>query len=327
MQHGRTTVSGRDGCVPRRVGLTSGRYFQAVSLPGWGIFQDGGIRANNPVKIARRESALLWPSAERPELILSIGTGYESRGAIVPPEPTRGIWYNGFIPRLLRSQLLFSPALDGEQAWQDALDGFPPDLRHDSFRLNCEFRQQLPALDDVTHIDALSAIAYPIPDGLIHALFATSFFFELDSMPVLCAGRVHCRGSILCAAADPKDVIRRIHATFGEPHFAWLGGATIGPVDGSLGCAICGFYRCTVAWTVANLHETVTMTIRGRYAERHIAGFPNAMQWFVDQQGLAQTFGRADHATERHAARCFCPDSAKRPADTEPHARKRPRRR
>jgi hypothetical protein len=261
-------------------------------------------------------------------LILSIGTGYESSGMVSPNPPARGIWYDGFIPRLLRSQLLFSPALDGEQAWQDALDGFPPELRQDSFRLNCELTQRLPALDDVTRMEELSAIPYPIPDGLIHALLATSFFFELDEMPVLCAGRFHCRGSILCAAAHSADVIRRVNATFGEPHFAWLGGATIGPVDDGDGCATCGSYRRTIAWTVANLQETVTLTIRGRYAERHIAGFPNPMQWFVDQQGFTRVFGRADHGVSSQVPRCFCRDIPKRPAaNTDHHARKRPRRR
>jgi hypothetical protein len=43
-------------------------------------FVDGGIYHNNPVRVAHRESQLLWPAAGNrlPDILLSIGTGYYS---------------------------------------------------------------------------------------------------------------------------------------------------------------------------------------------------------------------------------------------------------
>lgn len=53
------------------------RYFKPHRLPGLGTFQDGGVCANCPLWVALCESELLWPSAGWPNLIVSIGTGFE----------------------------------------------------------------------------------------------------------------------------------------------------------------------------------------------------------------------------------------------------------
>lgn len=290
-----------------------GRYFRTFHLPRWGHFQDGGVRANNPLKVARRESAMIWPTAERPEIIVSVGTGYQSPS---PPEdrPSRGILKDGFIPRLFRSQLLCAPALDGEQAWQEAWDEFPPELRQDSFRLNSHLPQGLPELDDAGRIHELNERQYAVPPGLIRGLLATCFYFELDHMPEEASGRVYCRGSILCAAADAYRLVDKALVEFPGAQFVTTAGTLLGPVADDDGCRACGYYRKQVSFAAASLHETITLVIRGQSTEHHLAGFPNNIQWFLDRQNVSAVFGHADHRARSWplARTCLCTTGRKR---------------
>ncbi|CAG8904214.1 unnamed protein product [Penicillium nalgiovense] len=61
-------------------------YFQPKELPGL-CLQDGGVRANNPLAIALRESSIIWPMAKRHDLLLSVGTGFSTS----PPSRPTGI--------------------------------------------------------------------------------------------------------------------------------------------------------------------------------------------------------------------------------------------
>ncbi|CAG8905044.1 unnamed protein product [Penicillium nalgiovense] len=62
-------------------------YFQPKELPGL-CLQDGGVRANNPLAIALRESSIIWPMAKRHDLLLSVGTGFSTS----PPVVQRACW-------------------------------------------------------------------------------------------------------------------------------------------------------------------------------------------------------------------------------------------
>ncbi|CRG92894.1 Leucine--tRNA ligase [Talaromyces islandicus] len=288
-------------------------YFPTFYLPGWGHFQDGGVRANNPVKVARRECAIIWPAAERPDVILSIGTGYHTPPAPPVDRPARGILRDGFIARLLRSQLLCSPALDGEQAWQEAWDEMPAELREDSFRLNRHFPQGLPELDDVRWLDGRDGGRYVIPSPLVRALLATLFYFELDEAPEERAGRLRCQGSILCSAADASGAVDGVLAEFPGACFAVAGGVSLGRVEEDHGCRACGYYRQRVSFDVSSLHEQVALVLRGRTGDHRIASFPNPLQWFLDRQGATAAFGRADHDPQRWPRRlCYCTVGTKR---------------
>jgi len=271
------------------------------------------VRANNPVKVARRECAIIWPAAERPDVILSIGTGYHTARAPPVDRPARGILRDGFIPRLFRSQLLCSPALDGEQAWQEAWDEMPAELREDSFRLNRHFPHGLPELDDARWLHEPDGSPYVIPSPLVRAALATLFYLELDEPPEARPGRLRCHGSILCSAADASGAVDRVLVEFPGACFAVAGGVSLGRVDEDQGCRACGYYRQRVSWDVSSLHEKVALVIRGRTGEHRIASFPNPVQWFLDRQGASAVFGRADHEPQRWPPRlCHCTVGTKR---------------
>ncbi|GKZ63698.1 hypothetical protein AnigIFM49718_006228, partial [Aspergillus niger] len=51
-------------------------FFRSKHLPGIGVLQDGGVRANNPHGIAQEECRIIWPSAQAHDLLVSVGMGY-----------------------------------------------------------------------------------------------------------------------------------------------------------------------------------------------------------------------------------------------------------
>lgn len=49
-------------------------YFASCTTPNVKYFQDGGLRNNNPAKIALVERALIWPDFDHIDTFLSVGT-------------------------------------------------------------------------------------------------------------------------------------------------------------------------------------------------------------------------------------------------------------
>jgi hypothetical protein len=56
-------------------------YFSSYRLPGTDVaYQDGGLTFNNPAQIALKEVAAVFPSAPRPSIVVSLGTGSAGPG-------------------------------------------------------------------------------------------------------------------------------------------------------------------------------------------------------------------------------------------------------
>ncbi|KAJ5974892.1 hypothetical protein N7481_008599 [Penicillium waksmanii] len=157
-------------------------YFSTKVLPGLGPLQDGGVRANNPLSIALRESSMVWPAAERHDLLLSVGTGWSSS----VQDPSSGCCSRlreGALPRLLRA-LMFSPSMDGKQGYIEALNYLPHHSKPDVFRLDHEVHGPIPELDDINSLEKMLEMKFAVPDPLVRAVLATAmFFFELDETP------------------------------------------------------------------------------------------------------------------------------------------------
>ncbi|CAI7602506.1 unnamed protein product [Penicillium pancosmium] len=152
-------------------------------LPGLGPLQDGGVRANNPLSIALRESSVVWPAAERHDLLLSVGTGWSS---VIHESSSawRSRIREGALPRLLRA-LMFSPSMDGKQSYFEALNYLPRLSKPDIFRLDHEIHGPIPDLDDINSLEKIFKMNFAVPDSLVRAVLATAmFFFELDENPV-----------------------------------------------------------------------------------------------------------------------------------------------
>ncbi|KAH1418733.1 hypothetical protein KXX32_008997 [Aspergillus fumigatus] len=99
-------------------------------------------------------SELAVPSAppfERPDLVISVRTGYAVGEAPMMTEPGRRWLRDGFIDRALQT-FLYSPAVNGRRGWQDALDTIPG---------------KAPELNDIRALNSLRDFAYTVPDELV----------------------------------------------------------------------------------------------------------------------------------------------------------------
>ncbi|KAH1339589.1 hypothetical protein KXX33_005615 [Aspergillus fumigatus] len=190
-------------------------YFTPKYIEGLGTFQDGGVRVNCPLRTALHKSKVLWPSCKRPDLVVSIGTGYASEGSSVDENSTHAFLKGGFIDRAIRT-FLSSPAVDGRRGWKDALDSVPQDVQKNVFRLDRILPGELPELDDINTIDELDQHDYRISEELTKAWFAKALFFELNQEPTFLQNHYECRGSILCCKHDAAGIMKQIAARFPE---------------------------------------------------------------------------------------------------------------
>ncbi|KAJ8226345.1 hypothetical protein LV156_008984 [Aspergillus fumigatus] len=288
----------RTGRAHARCTVAALGYFTPKYIEGLGTFQDGGVRVNCPLRTALRESEVLWPSRKRPDLVVSIGTGYASEGSSVDENSTHAFLKGGFIDRAIRT-FLSSPAVDGRRGWKDALDSVPQDVQKNVFRLDRILPGELPELDDINAIDELDQHDYRISEELTKAWFAKALFFELDQEPTFLQNHYECRGSILCCKHDAAGIVKQIAARFPEARFALSRGSSLGDVDGEYGCSKCGYYRKRVSFKVSNLHETVDLGVTGTTGFISIGGFPTTVQCLLENQQADSPFGRSDHSRDR----------------------------
>lgn len=310
------------------------RYFKTRHLAGLGTFQDGGICANCPVKVALRESSLLWPTSRRPNVVVSLGTGYldkedeETPSAHHQPHVSN-LLSHGYIKRA-KDAFLSSAAVDGSQGWKEARDSIPENLKDDVFRLDVAL-QRLPELDDASSIDDLASLSYDIPDRLAHMLLSTSFFFELDTEPLLSSQGFRCEGSILCSRNDPRRILSQLKGELPGAVFMTDSGENLGVVGIHDGCEKCGYYRKRVNFSISCLEDDIQIGIAGNPILLKIGGFPTSIQEIVKNMGVEGEFGRPDHCRSRWPPlrQCYCVRRSKRRGtDSEPKNLrvKRPRR-
>jgi hypothetical protein len=271
---------------------------------------------------------MIWPSASRPDLAVSIGTGSAARQPEEDAGAANGMFENGFVGRAIRA-FLYSPAVDGNQGWQDALDSIPEELKNDIFRLDRSVPGNLPELDDVDRIDELRDFRYEIPDSLARALLATSFFFELDEEPILCSGVYHCQGSILCCRYGLEEIMSLVQTELPGARFMTLKGSNLGEADEHNGCRDCGYYRKRVTFSVSSTQEEIQLGIDSSSSFYKIGGFPTSVLSILQHQQADAVFGRADHCTDRWppSRDCYCAIGSKRQNEAVPFCPNSKRRR
>jgi hypothetical protein len=124
------------------------RYFRPKRIPGVGTFQDGGLWRNNPVDIALWEIPVVWPSIQKPDLVVSLGTGFlKLRTQASCANGSRGIWRRGFLFRLYQA---FMEMLNGRKIAEAFKNGRRSDLKGRYFRFDTEFDSREPGLDDTS---------------------------------------------------------------------------------------------------------------------------------------------------------------------------------
>ncbi|CAG8891594.1 unnamed protein product [Penicillium salamii] len=287
-------------------------YFQPKELPGL-CLQDGGVRANNPLAIALRESSIIWPMAKRHDLLLSVGTGFSTSPPSRPTGILGRIW-EGPLPRLFRA-MMCSPSMDGKQGFLEALNYLPHLSTPDIFRLDQAIDGTLPGLDDVCSLEAMSNMDFAVPAELVRTILASAmFFFELDETPIQGNASFHCRGSVLCSRPNPAEILQRVLVEFPGARFKSGQDLDLGSIDLVDICQFCGYFRKRVDFRVTSLDEMVTIEIANDTFRERIGGFPKSAQEFLDEQKAYAQFGRADHQTQEWPPQrsCYCCRGSKR---------------
>ncbi|KAJ5865430.1 Acyl transferase/acyl hydrolase/lysophospholipase [Penicillium soppii] len=252
-------------------------FFQTKTLPRFGPLQDGGVRANNPLAIALKESATIWPSHGTPDLLVSVGTGLSIPEYKAQDTPLGSILQDGAVPRIIRAAMS-SPSMDGEQGFSEALNYVPDRMRAHIFRLNHALPWPLPRLDDVDRLIDLAESSYSVPDKLVRAILATGFLFlELDEIPIKMQGSFYCEGSILCSSPDAGDLIKRVLLEFPGARFQTGSGYHLGLIANDDECRGYGYYRKKVAFTVNSLEEIISIEIANSSFRHKIGGFLKSM--------------------------------------------------
>ncbi|CAG8906180.1 unnamed protein product [Penicillium salamii] len=288
-------------------------YFQTKNLPGLGLLQDGGVRANNPLAIALRESGIIWPMVKRYDLLLSVGTGFSTSS---PSDSTGflGRIREGALPRLFRA-MMSSPSMDGKQGFLEALNYLPHSSTPDIFRLDQAIDGTLPALDDTCSLEKMSNMDFAVPAELVRSILASAmFFFELDESPVQGNASFYCRGSVLCSRPNPTEILQRVLVEFPGARFRSGQDHDLGSIDPVDICQLCGYFRKRVAFRVTSLEERVSIEISNDTFREKIGGFPKSTLEFLDEQKAYAQFGRADHQTLDWPPRrsCYCYRGSKR---------------
>ena len=219
-------------------------------------------------------------------MVLSVGTGCQKP---VSHElgPYRGIWLDGFIPRILRA-FLSSPSLDAESSWMALWNRLDANTRERYHRLSCEFAGELPDLDDSSQIPRLihmtkgSTVDY---DALKCKLWASRFFFELRSRPQRVHGYYICQGTILCRSRDCRPVIEAICRCFDLPKIVMENKPIIDLTDGTCFCERCGYFQKEVAFEVSHLGHAASLCLEFDDSRQSpLASFPKPMAWFLARQ-------------------------------------------
>jgi hypothetical protein len=262
---------------------------------------------------------VIWPSASQPDVALSVGTGFlENSTARTTGKPLRGILCDGFIPRLFRS-LMSSPSLHGQNSWAALMNRLNEDQRRDYFRLNLPLKGKEPSLDDVSQMSFLqqSVAAHVRRSNMCAeiglALWAASFFFELEGRPSFSNGLYTCKGSILCRRPNGVLLVDQIMRKYPTAQFMCKSEKILGSLGKHNGCPHCGYFCKLVSFDVRHLDESFTLYLVYQKRLQHkISAFPHPATWFMEQQKLDDPFAREHYWLRETRRRCFCSSRKRR---------------
>ena len=286
--------------------LTFPSLFETIEIPNIGSFQDGGLKRNNPVRLALWESRLIWPSIARPDFVLSLGTGTD-----LCPQPTapsfRHIWKDGFVPRTYR---WLRGIIDGEDEWRNIINDIDKKYRDSFMRLNISLPIGATAMDDFNQVENLSQevlLQFQTRGDDLKAasnLLLSRLFFELDAPPSFTGhGFYRCQGTIRCRLSGLSFV--QAAETLGLEAISFvLDGETLATTDFHQDvCEACHRFSVPLDFYVRYLDQVLSLSIQTDTIQRDLSAFPQCIEWFIEQQFLRSEFGSADHGCP-HRSSC-----------------------
>ena len=280
-----------------------------------GKFQDGGLKHNNPIKLALKEIKALFPndpSAKRSSLKVSLGTG---KAPDDDPEMygSSSWWRDLWLFRLFRA--LWSSIDDQEDSdaiHKKELNSLKEELktgkkskRGDYFRFNVEFSGREPRLDDPSKMAEMKMLAREAMlhskqlDRLVHCIIAELFVFELElgSIPRKENGRYPCTGYILCCHRAGTDAFKALlgRLTKSSAKFLLRGRPLPGSIQDRSSLARDGNFRKRVCFDVTSKEDLVSIHLQeGESESYNISGSPFSVDWQIEALRLGRPFGRPD---------------------------------
>ncbi|KAH7016629.1 acyl transferase/acyl hydrolase/lysophospholipase [Macrophomina phaseolina] len=268
------------------------------------LVQDGGVgEFNNPIKASEWEARVLWPGVQKPDLVLSTGTGFEKVALSLRKSPFRNWLSNTTFPRLLRVLL---SASNSEKRWIQFFNEVAEIHRKIYHRLNLPL-DYLPALDCAeamedlrqktrTHIEtdvkAISSL-----ETITKTLLSTQFFFVLTKYPVFIDKFWVISGTIRCRSPEALAVIHRILNEFPDSVFIKDQCKTLSDLQTADFCQTCSLYDNPIRFVVDSLDQEmrIALAFRGKVRKQEmfaISAFqiPRTVSWFIGRQRLDDAF-------------------------------------
>lgn len=169
------------------------------------IYEDGGLYYNNPVEIADAERKMIWPESalDHPDIVLSIGSGYNPNKNLNNPVPTKfsrptrfGVISNiKNLKRIAKDHIAISTESQRTwNAWFRIVSRSVDDVNR-FYRLNVDCHQDPPTLDDISGMQELRELTHQqyganqIIQKIASHLVATSFYVNVKSFS---SGRGKC---------------------------------------------------------------------------------------------------------------------------------------
>lgn len=271
-----------------------------------GTFQDGGLSLNNPLAVALYEAKFLWPKQGEPDFALSVGTGTAQVSSPLlkhfPQSPVR----DRFVKRIFKT---FMRSLDGEVIWNEVVRSQSTTSRTRLHRLNIIFSGKEPGLDDLNVIPALQEETERQCSGdmllrpVIDSIWASMFYFELESVPVFSRGYYHCVGHISCRLDLNNEARAAMYERLAASSaFFLVDGHPIPCVDRKFLLKAKPPFRKQVKFGIKHLHETLGITIRGvTLKPQLISGMPKMVDELIQLQELDSPFGQVSHEPDEKA--------------------------
>jgi hypothetical protein len=213
--------------------------------------------------------------------------------------PTRGVFRDGFIARLIRAFKLSFNGYKGHK-FRSRRRG---DRKERYFRFDIEFDSPEPALD-ITKIQELKAAARVAIQGskeldqLARRIVAELFIFELEYEPPRENGKYICIGRILCR-------LRANHPTFGVliehlaknlTKFLVQGQPIEGTIEDGSWLDNGGNFNKKVSLELVDRRSNISLQLQeGTLEPCSISGSPYTIDSLVMAQQLGACFGTSDH--------------------------------
>jgi hypothetical protein len=218
--------------------------------------------------------------------------------------PTRGIFKDGFIPRLFRAFKLSMSSIDGHKFRSRRREG----RKEQYFRFDMEFDGPEPALDDTTKMQELKAAARSAVQGskeldrLARCVVAELFVFELEGKPLKEQGKYICIGHILCRLRANHPALRVLIDKLLKSSAKFL--LQGHPLEGSMreGSYLDakGNFRKRIVVEVVDTRSQISIQLQEGSSEPcKISGSPFTIDSLVATQQLDACFGTSDHVKRK----------------------------